>query len=49
MVSAEDASALQQLIPRLDVVNIAGAGHCIHREQFAPYMAVVQDFLAKPR
>ncbi len=28
-------------------VHIPGAGHCIHREQFDPYMRAVRDFLGK--
>lgn len=32
--------------PRIQVHNIAGAGHNIRREQFEAYMQVVGDFLA---
>ena len=28
-------------------VNISGAGHCIHREQFDPYIRIVRDFLGR--
>lgn len=45
MVSTEDAAALQQLIPQLEVTQISNAGHNIRREQFALYMKVVQAFL----
>lgn len=47
IVSAEDAVALQALIPQLEVVNIPGAGHSVRREQFERYMAVVEEFLSK--
>ncbi|MCB9147959.1 MAG: alpha/beta hydrolase [Caldilineaceae bacterium] len=47
IVNADGVVALQQAIPQLEVVNIAGAGHNIRREQFARYMEVVQNFLRK--
>ncbi|MEZ4660579.1 MAG: alpha/beta hydrolase [Caldilineaceae bacterium] len=47
IVDAEGVAALKQAIPQLEVVNIAGAGHNIRREQFARYMAVVREFLGK--
>jgi pimeloyl-ACP methyl ester carboxylesterase len=45
IVSAEDAAELGELVPQLKVQHIAGAGHCIHREQFEPFMEVVRQFL----
>jgi pimeloyl-ACP methyl ester carboxylesterase len=30
-------------------VRIAGAGHSIHRDQFEPFMQIVQRFLAKEK
>ncbi|RYX85995.1 alpha/beta hydrolase [bacterium] len=45
IVTSSDAIALQQLIPHLKTVHIAGAGHSIHREQFGPFMNAVQAFL----
>lgn len=46
IVSSEDAQALQALVPHLQTAHIAGAGHCIHREQFEPYMQAVRTFLS---
>ncbi len=38
IVSAEDAAALQALVPQLRIAHIAEAGHSIRRDQFACYM-----------
>lgn len=46
-VTQERAAEMQQLVPQLQVVHIAGAGHNIRREQFAPYMDAVSTFLAQ--
>ncbi len=46
-VSTEAAAALKRLIPKLQVVDIPGAGHSIHREQMNIYVAVVRAFLAE--
>ena len=46
-VTAERAAEMQQMLPQLQTVHIAGAGHNIRREQFAAYMAAVSAFLAK--
>ena len=46
IVNTDAAAALQALLPQTQVEHIAGAGHSIRREQFARYMAVVQEFLA---
>lgn len=48
-VTRERASEMQQLVPQLEVAYIAGAGHNIRREQFAPYMAAVSSFLAQTK
>lgn len=47
IVDPEGVSALQAQIPQLEVAHVKEAGHNIRREQFAAYVAVVQDFLAK--
>jgi N-formylmaleamate deformylase len=46
IVTPKAAQALQALLPQAQVTHIAGAGHSIRREQFAPYMDAVQSFLA---
>lgn len=46
-VTAERAAEMQNLLPQLQTVHIAGAGHNIRREQFAAYMDAVKSFLAK--
>lgn len=47
IVPPESAAALEQMLPQTQVVNIPQAGHSIRREQFEPYMEVVQRFLAE--
>ncbi|HRW05222.1 MAG TPA: alpha/beta hydrolase [Caldilineaceae bacterium] len=46
-VTAERAAEMQAMLPQLQTVHIAGAGHNIRREQFEAYMDAVQSFLAK--
>ncbi len=46
IVSPEQATALQSLVPQVQTIHIAQAGHNIRREQFTAYMAAVQEFLA---
>lgn len=46
LVSAEAATAFTSLVPHARVVHIAGAGHSIRRDRFAPFMAAVRAFLA---
>jgi pimeloyl-ACP methyl ester carboxylesterase len=46
VLPAEGVTALQALVPQLQVAHIAGAGHNIRREQFPRYLAVVRAFLA---
>lgn len=45
IVTPKTAASLQALAPQTRVVQIAGAGHSIHREQFGRYMAAVSAFL----
>ncbi|MEZ4730797.1 MAG: alpha/beta hydrolase [Caldilineaceae bacterium] len=45
IVDEAGAAKLKELIPQLTVAHVADAGHNIRREQFASYMAVVQNFL----
>ncbi len=46
LVTAADAADLKTLLPQLQVVHIAGAGHSIRRDQFDRYMDAVNAFLA---
>lgn len=46
-VTAERAAEMQSLVPQLQTVHIAGAGHNIRREQFNAYMDAVSRFLAQ--
>lgn len=46
ILTEEDVTALQALVPQLQVVHIAGAGHSIRREQFQRYLEAVRTFLA---
>lgn len=46
-VTAERAAEMQAIVPQLQTVHIAGAGHNIRREQFGPYMQAVTDFLGQ--
>jgi N-formylmaleamate deformylase len=47
IVDSAGAAALQELVPQLQVAQIAGAGHNIRRERFDDYLAVVRAFLAE--
>jgi pimeloyl-ACP methyl ester carboxylesterase len=47
MITDESAVELQTFISHLRVAHIPEAGHCIHRDQFAPYMDVVRGFLGE--
>lgn len=42
------AEAMTQRLPNVTHVPIAGAGHYIHDDQPAAFIAAVQDFLARP-
>ena len=46
IVTDETAAALKDLIPQLEVVNVADAGHSIRRDQFSRYMDAIGAFLA---
>src|SRR5690606_2843128 len=45
IVTPEASAALGELVPQVQVVRIADAGHSIRRDQFAPYMDAVRAFL----
>lgn len=45
ITSAEQAADLQALVPQVQVVNIAGAGHNIRREQPQQFVQAVRAFL----
>jgi N-formylmaleamate deformylase len=47
LVTAENARALQELIPGLRVAHIPDAGHCIHRDQLDPSLEAIRGFLAE--
>jgi len=46
IVTAAGAAQLQATLPQVQVAHIANAGHSIRRDQFGPYMRVVEAFLA---
>ena len=46
IVTPEMAAEAQQLLPRLEVVRIHGAGHSVRRERFQPFLEAVRSFLA---
>lgn len=45
IISPAQAEEAQALNVKLQVANIAGTGHCIRRDDFAPFIAAVRDFL----
>ncbi len=45
LAGEEDIDLLKEWIPQLENHHIAGAGHSIHRDQFAKYMEAVQNAL----
>jgi pimeloyl-ACP methyl ester carboxylesterase len=47
IVDDAGATALQQLVPQLQVARIASAGHSIRRDRFDEYLAIVRAFLAE--
>ena len=47
LVTPESAADLQALAPQTRIAHIAGAGHSIHREQFARYIEIVRAFMAE--
>jgi pimeloyl-ACP methyl ester carboxylesterase len=42
----EGIARIKQMLPLMQTVHVADAGHNIRREQFASYMEAVQNFLA---
>ena len=46
IVSPEAAELARSLCPSLEVAHLTGAGHNIRREQFGPFVAAVEAFLA---
>jgi pimeloyl-ACP methyl ester carboxylesterase len=42
----KDITRIKEMLPHMQTVHVADAGHNIRREQFARYMTVVQNFLA---
>lgn len=47
LVSEELAEQARALCPELQVLHLAGAGHCVHRDQFERYIVGVRRFLAQ--
>ncbi|MEN9937342.1 MAG: hypothetical protein RLZZ387_3921 [Chloroflexota bacterium] len=47
LVTPEGATALQALVPQLQVARITEAGHSIRRDQLGRYLEVVRGFLAE--
>ena len=47
IISPAQAQEAQSLNPKLEVANIANTGHCIRRDDFAPFITDVRNFLAK--
>jgi pimeloyl-ACP methyl ester carboxylesterase len=45
IITDESAASLQTLLPHLQRVHIAGAGHSIRRDRLAPYLEAVRAFL----
>ena len=45
IVTAEDAAALEALVPTTRVAHIPGAGHAVRRDQFERYIEAVHAFL----
>jgi N-formylmaleamate deformylase len=46
LVTPAAALALKAYVPQAQIAHIAGAGHSVRRDQFAPYLQVIQPFLA---
>jgi N-formylmaleamate deformylase len=47
LVTPTAALAFKAYLPQAQIAHIAGAGHSIRRDQFAPYLQVVRPFLAE--
>jgi N-formylmaleamate deformylase len=46
LLGSEEVSSLKALVPHINHVRIAGAGHNIRREQYSRYVEAVTSFLA---
>ncbi|MEJ2735908.1 MAG: alpha/beta hydrolase [Anaerolineae bacterium] len=46
ILADDDVAGLRELLPRLEVIKIRGAGHNVRREQFADYTDAIRLFLA---
>ena len=46
IMGENEINSLKALIPHLQLAHIPNAGHNIRRDQFAPYMQVVEEFLS---
>jgi len=46
IVGESEITSLKDLVPHLQLTHIPGAGHNIRRDQFAPYMQAVKEFLS---
>ncbi|MBN2502728.1 MAG: alpha/beta hydrolase [Anaerolineales bacterium] len=49
IVTEDDARLLKELIPDLQVVHIARAGHYVQHQQFDLYLQAITDFLVRSR
>jgi N-formylmaleamate deformylase len=49
IVTPASATALQSLVPQIEIANVPEAGHNIRRDQFTRYMDVVRAFLCDHR
>jgi len=45
IVTPSVAEAALSLMPRIEVAHVKGAGHCIHRDRFEPYIKAVASFI----
>ena len=49
ILTEEDASELQKLIPHIERVHISDAGHNIRREQYSKYMKILGSYLKQEK
>ena len=47
IVTPQAAQEALSLLPRGEVIQITGAGHCIHRDRYAETMPQIQAFLSR--
>jgi pimeloyl-ACP methyl ester carboxylesterase len=45
IVTGEQAASLRAMAPHVSIAHLAGAGHSIHRDQFARFLETVRAFL----